>query len=70
MDLESLKSHMDSRFDQVESKVDRLDDKIDPYASRLSALETNVSWLKGHLNITSALVMSVGSGVLIWLLTK
>lgn len=63
MDLKDVVQQMHDRFDRLEAKVD-------PYASRLSTLETHVSWLKGHLNVTSAVFMSVGSGVLIWLLTK
>lgn len=70
MDLKDLKSHMDARFDEVKSDLRDLNGKIDPYASRLSVLETNMAWLKGHLNVSSALIMSVGSGVLIWWLTK
>lgn len=59
MDIEKLREHMDSRFDKVE-------DKLDNHLNRISKAEEAIIWMKGHLNITTMIVISIGG----WIFAK
>lgn len=63
MKIEDLKTHIDGRFDKVETKLDE-------FGERIAVTETHVSWLRGHLNITTAILGTVVSGVIVWWLTN
>lgn len=63
MDLESLRQHMDARFDRLEGKVDN-------HLGRISQSETDISWLKGHVKFTTAIGLAVVGTVVTWWFTK
>jgi len=52
MNHEDLKEHMDRRFDKVE-------EKIDSYQRRVTTNETNISWIKGAMRVSAALLIAV-----------
>jgi hypothetical protein len=55
MNHEDLKAHIDGRFDRIEYK-------IDDHLERISRSEEAIQWLKGHVKITTTLVITaIGS---------
>lgn len=63
MDLDSLRQHMDNRFDRLEGKVDS-------HLDRIAQSETDISWLKGHVKFTTAVGLSVVGTVVAWWFVK
>lgn len=50
--LEELKYHIDKRFDRVENK-------LDSHLERISKAEEAIIWLKGHVKISTTLVLTI-----------
>lgn len=48
MELDKLKEHVDARLDRIESKLDN-------HLERLSAAETSIEWMKGHIKTVVSL---------------
>ena len=53
----------DDYFQRLEDKMDkgfeRVEDKLDNHLSRLSKAEEAIVWMRGHLKISTTIVMSV-----------
>ena len=56
MDFEKLREHMDARFDKVEGKLDN-------HLDRLSKAEEAIMWMRGHLKVTTMIVISIAGWV-------
>jgi len=52
VDLRDLQTHLDSRFD-------RLEDKVDNHLERISKAESSIEWIRGQVNLITALVLAV-----------
>jgi len=56
------------QIDRIELKIDQIDQKLDVQGERISAAETSIAWLRGHLkfslSVAIALVGAVVAGVI------
>lgn len=46
-------------IDRIQNQLDRIETKLDGHLERVSKLEQDVNWLRGHLQVATAIVISV-----------
>lgn len=51
MKLEDLRDHIDNR-------MDKFDNKLDNHLERLSKTEEAISWLKGHVKVSTTILIT------------
>ena len=61
-DLSDLRDHIDNRFD-------KLDDKLTSHLDRISKTEESIIWLKGHVKISTTLLITIIGVVVSYILT-
>jgi hypothetical protein len=45
-------------LERVEARLDRIESKLDVHLDRVSRAETNIAWLRGHVQIATAIFLS------------
>ena len=63
MDFKEFRQHVDTRFDRLESKFDGAEAKRSDHEARTTAIETDLSWLKGHVKLVTAISLAVGGSM-------
>lgn len=58
------------KIDDVHQDVRELRHDVKTHLDRLSAAEVSIEWLRGHLKISTGLLLSIVSGIIIWWFTK
>lgn len=58
MDVNDLRTHLDTR-------LDKLEDKLDNHLERISKAEVAIEWLRGHVKIGVTLLLSALTGLVI-----
>jgi len=49
------------QLERVEARLDRIESKLDIHLERVSKAESNIAWLKGHVQIaTTVFISTVG----------
>lgn len=56
-------------FQRLHQRFDKLEDKLDNHLERLSKAEEALLWMKGHLNLASALFVAAFGALVAWTLT-
>lgn len=54
-------------FNKLHARFDKLDDKIDNHLERISKAEEAIEWLRGHVKITTAIVLAVIGAVITYI---
>jgi hypothetical protein len=50
-------------FDKIHNSLDKMDEKLDNHLERISKSETDITWIRGHINIVTALAVTLLSGL-------
>ena len=65
---------MKEHFQRLERKMDegftRVEDKLDGHLERLSKAEVAIEWLKGHVKITTTIVLTALSSIVVYYFTR
>lgn len=47
------------QIDRIEHKIDKIDEKLDLQGERLTAAETSIAWISGHLKFSLSVAIAV-----------
>jgi hypothetical protein len=70
MNLEDFRDHVDTRLDRLEANLDNVGAKLDDHLQRLTAAETALEFVKGHLKLTTAIGIAVVGTIASWWFTQ
>ena len=54
-----MSRELKDRFDKVDQKLDIIDNKLDDHLQRLTAAETAILFIKGHLKISLSVAIAI-----------
>jgi hypothetical protein len=52
-----------NQIDTIIHRLERIEAKLDSHLERVSAAETSINWIQGHLKIATAIVLSALGGM-------
>lgn len=60
---------MQEKLDAIHEDVKEIRTDLREYSNRLTKVETDMNWLKGHMNLTVGAILAILTGVVTYWLT-
>lgn len=62
------------KLDKIDERLGRIEDKLDSHLvgseNRITALETSVDWIKGHINYTNLGILAIIGAIATYIFTR
>lgn len=52
-------NNLNDRFDDLGSRLDRIETKLDNHLERVTKAESDISWLRGHVKLATAIFLAI-----------
>jgi hypothetical protein len=46
-------------MDKIDQRLQRIEDKLDSHLERVTKVEKDIEWLRGHLSIATSMVLGI-----------
>lgn len=57
--MSNIPPHLDSQIQHMDSRLERIEQKLDDHLQRVSIVERDVEWIRGHLKISLTAALAV-----------